>query len=166
MKKIRIIAIISLSIIIVSCGESEVNKSTGLDIGGMYIGTITSSATLNEQANAKISISEDNQIIFHCYSSNFDSTLVLNIYEHHDTLNVCLTGREFENEYGHMMGQNHMMHGHNSSETNWEHHLSDEHKLDDRHYGYYDMHSQMFYYTFRMSENKKEYDLMFQGLKQ
>jgi hypothetical protein len=166
MEKIRIIAAISLSIIFVSCGESEINKSTGMDIAGIYIGNITSTASLSESAHAKISISGDNQITFHCYSNSFDSTLVLDIYEHHDLLNVCLTGKDFEKEYGHMMGQNHMMHGHNSSDTNWEHHLSDEHKSDDRHYGYFDKHSQMFYYTFRMSENNKEYDLMFHGLKQ
>jgi hypothetical protein len=37
-----------------------------------------------------------------------DTTFMLNYYENHDSVMVCMTDSDFEHEYGHMMGAGHM----------------------------------------------------------
>jgi hypothetical protein len=167
MKNFRIILGIIVVLIIKGCKEEESTLNANVDeVTGNYVGTLRSSTSVNDLAQAEISISDEDQIVFHCYNDTFDSTMVLDIYEHQDNINVCSTGEAFELEYGHIMGQGHMMHGNNTSGTSWEHHLSDEHAQGDMHYGYYEKKDQMFYYTFLMTENNTQYELNFQGVKQ
>jgi hypothetical protein len=106
-----------------------------------------------------------NMIEIHCYGSDFDTTFTMNYYSHHDSAYVCFTGSQFEQMYGHMRGSGHMggsmsdmMHG----ETEWMHHLDDEHMEGDEHFGGFDMKHHSFGYTFHMDEGT----ITFQGTKQ
>ena len=167
MKNSRIILGILVALIIKGCAEQESEPNAAInEVTGNYIGTLRSSTGVDDLAHGEISISDNNQIIFHCYNDSFDSTMVLDIYEHQDNINVCSTEEAFELEYGHIMGQGHMMHRNNTSGTLWEHHLTDEHAQGDMHYGYYEKKDQMFYYTFHMTENHTQYELNFQSVKQ
>ena len=166
MKNLRIMLGILVVLIIKGCSEDSPRPNEVNEVTGTYAGTLRSSTIAEESAQGEISLSADDQIIFHCYSNNFDSTMVLDVFEDHDNIYVCNTGEAFESEYGHVMGQGHMMHGNNITGTNWEHHLAEEHSQDDKHYGFYEKKDHMFYYTFHMSENNIEYELKFQGTKQ
>ena len=167
MKKLRIMLGILVVLIIRGCSEKDPSPNTTVnELTGTYIGTISSSTLADELAHGEISLSDNDQIIFHCYSNSFDSTMVLDVFEHNDNINVCSTGEAFELEYGHAMGHGHIMHGNNITGTTWEHHLEEEHSQGDKHYGHYEKKDQMFYYTFHMSEDNTDYELKFQGTKQ
>ena len=167
MKNIQIILGIIVALIIKGCtGQETVPDTVINEMAGTYLGTLRSSNGMDNPAQAELSISNDDQIIFHCYNDSFDSTMILNIYQHHDSIMACNTGEAFEMEYGHSMGYGHMMHGNNATGTSWEHHLTDEHVQGDMHYGFYGQKDHMFYYTFQMSEDNVAYELKFQGEKQ
>lgn len=123
----------------------------------MYSYTTTNAIT-------KVSLKGD-QIEVHCYSSDFDTVFMLHYYQHHDSIMVCLTGKVFENMYGHMLGDGHMSGGmmgdmHND-ETGSMHNLRDEHQTNDEHFGGFEMITDSFSYTFR----RKDGDFRFLGSK-
>ena len=76
-----------------------------------------------------------------------------------------MTGDDFNNEYGHMNG--HMMgHGmHETTGTDWMHHLEDEHENGDQHYGMFDLENHSFEYSFKMMHNDSVYYRNFQGIR-
>ncbi|SFF08509.1 hypothetical protein [Thermophagus xiamenensis] len=93
----------------------------------------------------------------------------MNYYQHHDSAYVCDTGNDFEEMYGHMLGNGHaggMMDDMYNGETQWMHHKSEEHDEDDEHFGGFDMGNHSFSYTFRMNPDDNSDDLHFQGIKQ
>jgi len=69
---------------------------------------------------------------------------------------VCLTGDDFENMYGNMMGGGNM----NNHGNGWMQHLNNNHQEGDEHYGYFNMQHQ-FEFTFKMSNG----DFHFLGTK-
>lgn len=148
-----------------SCGKSDNIVSN--DITGTYTGTLTSNLTARlSQANlvqpATMTVSNfGNQIKIHCLAENFDATAVLNTYENHDSIMVCLTGEAFENMYGHMLEEEHMNGHMQSNNTQWMQHLSNEHQNGDEHFGGFDMQNHSFGYKFKMADG----DYYFDGLK-
>ena len=154
-------------IFIFSCEKSDdfVNN----DITGTYTGTLTlnlsgiSSETAKTEATpATVVVSEvGNQIRVHCFAEDFDTTVMLDIYNFNDNVMVCLTGDEFENMYGHMLGQGHMNGNMHNNETDWMQHLNNEHQEGDEHFGSFNVQHHTFNYTFRMSDG----DFHFQGTK-
>lgn len=64
----------------------------------------------------------------------------------------------------HMLSGGHM-HS-NENETQWEHHMEDEHDDGDIHFGGFDMDHHTFFYSFRMMENDSVYYINFQGEKE
>lgn len=155
-------------------GEELQEKS----VEGIYSGTLTEEGTKSAngiaenmaEATAEVTIVGENEIQVNCYTSDFDTTFMLNYYEHHDSAYVCFTGERFEEMYGHMLGGGHMMGGMmgdlNEGETEWRHHMNDEHDEDDEHFGGFNMDDHTFSYTFRMMDGDTPYNLMFQGSKQ
>jgi len=137
------------------------------DVTGTYVGTLTSNLANKSSVNevtevATIVVSSlGDQIQLHCYSNDFDATAMLNIYNHYDKVMVCLTGQEFENMYGHRLGQGHMNGKMQYIGTEWMQHLNNEHLDGDEHFGGFDMLNHSFNYTFRMENG----DFHFQGIK-
>jgi hypothetical protein len=120
-------------------------------VAGTYNGTLKSSLTQSEiPAAAVVSSVNDYTIMVHCYNTVYDTTFSLELYQ--DTGNmmrVCLTDKDFKNEYGHDMSANHhMMGGNMGNWTSWQQHMTAEHNPDDEHYGYFDMSTMTFTYTF------------------
>lgn len=161
--------LIIIVILFVSCEKSD--DLSNNEITGTYIGTIStdisgksSNTTTSKPATADISMFE-NQIQVHCYGEDFDTYIILDVYHDGDDIMVCLTGDDFENMYGHMLGQGHMgggmMGDMQNNETEWMHHLNDEHQEGDEHFGNFDMQHHTFNYTFQMSDG----DFHFQGTK-
>lgn len=90
------------------------------EITGIYEGTLKSPSTLDNTGSAAYSdvvLIDDSQLEIHCYGEEFDTTVILDVYKHYDSAMVCLTGDEFELEYGHMNG--HMQHMMHYNETDW-----------------------------------------------
>jgi hypothetical protein len=58
--------------------------------------------------------------------------------------------------YGHMLGQGHMMGGmmgdKNSNQSEWGHHLEDEHQQGEEHFGGFDMGNHSFNYAIKMED--------------
>lgn len=154
---------IAFGLLFNSCNNNDdLNYS---DVEGVYLGTLTtdisnksSSSTISPIATAVVTIVGD-QIEVHCYSEDFDTTIMLDIYEDDDMIIPCLTGDEFENMYGHMLGQDNHMNG-NGSE--WMQHLNNDHEEGDIHFGSFDMENHGFEYKFILEDG--EYH--FQGTKE
>lgn len=154
----------------------EKEKTTDPTVDGVYEGTLSGVQTKSTEgvaeskpATAEISIIGDNEIRVNCYSDDFDTTYMMNYYHHNDSAYVCYTGDDFEEMYGHMLGEGHsggMMDDMHNGETEWMHHMDEEHDDGDEHFGGFDMGSQSFSYTFQMNRNDNSDDLHFQGIKQ
>ena len=161
-----------------ACEKEEEENVQNNSVEGIYTGTLTEKGTksANEiaenvaDATAEVTITSENEIQVNCYTSDFDTTFMVNYYEHHDSAYVCFTDEDFEEMYGHMLGGGHMMGGMmgdiNNGETKWMHHMNDEHDEDDEHFGGFDMDDHSFSYTFRMMNGENPYELHFQGSKQ
>jgi hypothetical protein len=177
MKKIRLITVIAvmITLVFVACEDSESLPVKA--ITGTYVGTITNNNSpksqdylkTEDEAIAEITIIENNTIQVHLYDVELDTTFMMNYYEDMDSVNVCFTGDDFENMYGHMLGQGHvgggMMGDLQNNETEWMHHLNDEHQEGDEHFGGFDMQNHTFSYQFTRMEDGLTHDLLFQGVK-
>jgi len=156
-----------------SCERSDDN--TGFEIDGTYIGSLSTSVSLTagpemDQATAVVSMVGDQQIDVHCIGVEFDTTLVLDYYPHNDSVMVCLTGDDFYHMYGHRLGQGHMSGGmmgdKSEGESDWMHHLDDEHSAGDEHFGGFDLSERSFTYSFKMMEGNTPYYVKFYGVKE
>ncbi|BAX82417.1 hypothetical protein GQR60_00735 [Labilibaculum sp. A4] len=168
MKSKTIVAVLLSLVIFVACGKNDDEQLN--EITGKYTGTLSvkslvkSGLSSDDHAYADVMIIGD-QIQIHCSGGELDTTFMLDYYQHSDSVFVCHTGEEFEQIYGHMKGENHMAGGMMSDlqngETEWMHHLSDEHEEDDEHFGNFDMRHNTFNYLFKMSDG----DYQFMGTK-
>jgi hypothetical protein len=153
-------------IFLFSCEKSDDLNNN--DVTGTYTGTLTSSLTSRSNNSelikpATVVVSNfGNQIQVHCSAENFDTTVILDIYDYNDNVMVCLTGEEFENMYGHMLGQGNTNGHMQNNGADWMQHLNNEHQETDEHFGGFDMQNHTFNYTFKM--NNEEF--YFEGLKE
>lgn len=170
-KRFSGIAVI-LMVLITACVEEESDER---DVEGKYKGTLSGSqlkSTIDvdetKPASAEIVISARNEILVHCYSDNFDTIFLLNYYHHHDSVYVCLTGGDFERMYGHQLGRGHtghMMDDKPNGVTEWMHHMKEEHKSGDKHFGGFNISNHHFSYTFTMNHGDPGDDIHFEGKK-
>jgi hypothetical protein len=157
--------LIAIAIFLFSCEKSDdlINN----DVTGTYAGTLTSSLTSRSsntesiQPATLIVSSFADQIQVHCFAENFDTTVILDIYAHNDSVMVCLTGEEFENMYGHMLGPGNMTGHMQNNGTDWMQHLNNEHQEGDEHFGDFDTQQHTFNYTFKMNNG----NFHFKGIK-
>jgi len=182
-KRNIIIGLLFTSTLFVVMSCTKTSKDDRNNIEGTYFGTFTRTATLKsvqtdsvgaDHGTAEVTMMGDNQIEVHCIGDEIDTTFMLNYYMQYDSAMVCLTGDDFENMYGHMLGAGHMgggMMGNmmgdiGDEETEWMHHLSDEHKPGDEHFGGFDLHNGTFTYSMRMMDEAEPYYLKFSGSKE
>ena len=172
------VVLMALTLIgLISCENNERYHLS--DIAGLYEGTFTIYGSLksaspdgseSEHGTAVVSMMEGNQIEVHCYGEAMDTTIVLDYYQHNDSVMVCLSGDDFERFYGHMQGHGHMggsmMDDINDGETAWMHHLNDEHTESDKHFGGFNMQEMTFTYSFHMTDGVAPYYMNFHGVKQ
>ena len=156
---------ITIVILLFSCEKGD--DLNNYDVTGTYSGTLTSDLS-SKSSNAEsinpatVVVSNfGNQIQVRCFAEDFDTSVILDIYNHNDDVMVCLTGEEFENMYGHMLGQGNMNNHMQNNDTDWIQHLNNEHLVGDEHIGSFDMQHHTFNYTFRMNNG----DFHFEGLK-
>ena len=180
MKKSVIAAGLTLAVLLMgfnSCEKSDDPASN--EIEGTYIGSFSISNPLKSALlggldehhdTAVVSMMGDKQIEVHCFGEEIDTTIMLGYYNHNDSVMVCLTGADFENMYGHRLGDGHMsgsmMGDKGQGESEWMHHMDDEHVHGDEHFGGFDMSDQSFTYSFKMMDGSTPYYLKFHGLKQ
>ena len=180
MKKNMFVA--GLTLAVVMMGFSSCDKSPdpdSKDIEGEYVGSFSISNSLksaqasgfdNHHGTAVVSRVGDSQIEVHCFGNEIDTTFMLGLYEHNDSIMVCLTGDDFEQHYGHMLGHGHMGGGMMGDildgETQWMHHLHDEHIASDEHFGGFNLQNGSFSYSFSMMNGSSPYYLKFHGVKQ
>jgi hypothetical protein len=155
-KKIGLIAV-SLLFVMASCQKTDDFNVNNVE--GRYVGTLTSglksASGSTIDATADVAKTKNGEIEVHCYGGEMDTTFMLNYYENHDSLMVCMTGNDFEHAYGHMSGG--IMSDQAKGQTEWQHHMSDEHKNGDQHYGGFNMNSHTFGYTFRMASGNVQF---------
>jgi hypothetical protein len=178
MKKIKLITLGAAFIMffLAACEKSEEPLVNVIE--GTYVGTLTNYGVSNDatgmgiETNAIAEITKiGNEIIeLHMYSDELDTTMMLNYYQNRDSVEVCFTGDEFENVYGHMLGQGHMSGGMmgdiQNDETEWMHHLNDEHQNGDEHFGGFNMQDHTFGYRFNNIEGGISNYMTFEGKKE
>lgn len=174
MKKVTKFLAMAFFATLVIAGCNKTDDLTDTSVEGTYAGTLTTKSatgtiTGSSSATAKISKTGENLIQVHCFGTGIDTTFMLNYYDDNDSVFVCLTGTDFQNTYGHMMGQGHMMGGMmgdiKPGQTQWQHHMADEHKPGDAHYGGFNMMSNTFGYTFHKRDGNNHVIMNFTGVK-
>lgn len=177
MKKIglatTIITIISM--VFGACEKSELPSDKPIE--GIYIGTITNLD--NQKSKAYDNILEDatvevikignSMIEVQLYNTEMDTTFILNYFDNMDNVRVCLAGNDFKETYGHEFTPDHIsrgMVGHiQNNETEWMHHLMDEHQPGDEHFGAFDTENNSFSYPFSRMEDGITQNMLFEGKK-
>jgi hypothetical protein len=169
------VATMLVTLALAACDKTEEIPDSSIE--GRYVGTLTSEGLENTSGVMSVSISAtteiiktgDTQIEVHCYGDVLDTTFMLSYYDDRDSVLVCLTGEAFEEMYGHMPGSGHMMGGMmgdiKEGETEWQHHMDDEHQPGDEHFGGFDTERMTFRYQFQMNDGDSSYMLDFQGSK-
>ena len=159
------ILVIAIGLLFTACDKND--DVIYNDVVGIYEGTLTasiagksSSSKVNNTATAEVTMVGD-QIEVHCFNDDFDTTIMLNLFEDGDMINTCLTGSDFENMYGHMMGQGNMNGNMSNMGSQWMQHLNNEHQDGDEHFGGFNMQNHSFEYTFKMENG----EFHFQGQK-
>lgn len=160
-------------VLFTACADDEETNDRGFD--GTYTGTLTgsqikSSDAIGEskQASAEVSITGKNEIRIHCLADGFDTTFRLHYYHHNDSAYVCYTGNDFERMYGHMLGEGHtghMMDDKHNGESDWMHHMKEEHQNGAHHFGGFNLNNHHFSYTFDMHKGDTSDDLHFEGIR-
>ncbi|MEZ2414987.1 hypothetical protein ACA086_08470 [Muriicola sp. E247] len=178
MKKIRLISVtIAMSLFVFTgCDRPELPYDNKIE--GIYVGTITSpngqskeERKITEDAMAEITKIGNLMIEVHLFNSELDTTLILNYYDDMNFVRVCFTGDDFETAYGHRLSEDHIsrgMMGHiQNNETEWMHHLNDEHQGDgdEEHFGEFDIQDHSFRYRFDRMVDGITTKLEFQGTK-
>lgn len=172
MKKINLMAIIAITTVFIfsACSKDNVTPSAQDyidDITGNYKGvyTISDGSGVIDSAYAKIDHHSGNTIEIHCFGDLLDTTFVMDIYAEHDSIMLCDTGENFENSYGHGIGENHMSHS-GDNNTEWEHHMKDEHDIGDLHFGGFNMSNRSFGYTFVLQNDSTTQNIRFEGIRE
>jgi len=164
-----------------SCTKTSNNDRDNIE--GTYYGTFSRTTSLKsaqtdssvvDHGTAEVTMAGENLIEVYCHGDEIDTTFMLNYYMQHDSAMVCLTGDDFENMYGHMLGAGHMGGGMmgdmmgdiGDNETEWMHHLNDEHEPGDQHFGGFDLKMGTFTYSIRMMDNAEPYYIKFSGSKE
>jgi len=166
MRKTKTIIAIALIAILFACNSKE--DVTATDVSGTYEGTLTTvgltSRVSNSQAILTATVIVSNvgdEIEVHCTADNFDETIMLNTYENGDETMVCYTGADFEDMYGHMLGEGPMGNGMQGNASEWMQHLNNDHQQGDEHFGEFNMLDHSFNFLFKTSNG----DFQFQGTK-
>ncbi|MDB4584057.1 hypothetical protein N9164_12955 [Draconibacterium sp.] len=173
--RIKLFLVVAVIIGLAACNKSEESISDN-SIEGTYAGTLTNEGLKSANgepgstsATAEVTKTGDDQIEVHCYSDELNTTFMFDYYDNHDSVMVCVTGDTFEDMYGHMLGQGHMDGGMmgdiQNGETEWQHHMEDEHQQGDEHFGGFDTMNHTFGYRFQMTEGGSSYMFSFQGSK-
>ena len=173
-KSILVIVLIS-TLVYSGCENNEEESAQAVD--GTYVGTLSSVNAFKDELKSKnASLTATTEILtigkntlqIHCYNDILDTTFVMNYYHHRDSDYVCYIGTAFRNAYGHMIDGRHMgwmMADIRNGETEWTHHMNDEHKNGDKHYGGFNMKDHSFDYTFTHHYNDDFDGMRFHGTK-
>lgn len=169
MKKTKLflgIAIVAFAFSACEKDDSDSDEGYISEIVGTYSGVFSNQSDLKSgnTGTADVMVA-DNQLQIHCYGDLMDTTFIMVAFENGDSVIICDTGEAFEMQYGHMgNGGNHMMDMH-SNQSEWQHHMSDDHDDSDTHYGGFNMTNHTFEYMFRMMEGDSTYYIIFNGSK-
>lgn len=169
MKNLKILSIIvvaTIAVAAVSCNKKDqIKADLAKDIVGTYTGTLTGTNKAVSDATADITETDENLIEIRCYGGDFDTTFTQRIFEDGEMLRMCSTGEDFYNEYGHNMTDQNEHHDmmNDADGMSWSHHMSEEHEAGDEHFGFYDMNTDTFTYTFKMKSGNTPYDIEFSG---
>jgi hypothetical protein len=166
---VLISALFVLTIISCSNNDESTNRDYLDNITGTYTGEFNSENTLAKTTGtagtADITLTNNNQLQIHCYGETMDTTIIMYAFQNGDSVMICNSGEDFYNEYGHMENGYHMM-DMGMNQTDWMHHMQDEHQDGDEHYGGFNMQNHSFHYAFKMMENDTVYMNEFNGMKQ
>lgn len=125
-----------------ACNKENVS-TVKKQVEGSYFGTITSYKSQNVPIDSydgfvTVRVNDANNLQIHYADDKLDTTFSMAYYRNADSLNLCCKGAAFKQAYGHEMGAGHhgeMMSDKRKHETDWQHHLRDEHQKGDAHFG-------------------------------
>lgn len=162
------VSIAIVAMLFSACNKDITNDDNDYlsEIVGTYSGEFSNESGLkaSSQGTADVVLVNE-QLQIHCYGDLLDTTIIMDAFGNRDSIMICETGEAFERQYGHMgNGGNHMMHM-DDDETEWEHHMNDDHENGDMHYGGFDMEHHTFGYKFRKMEGDSISFIMFNGSK-
>ena len=172
MRKIKFMTGLILSVVVLGVISCENTNESPIKVEGTYIGSFSRLTSLNgtivegsdiNDGTAVVTLSGNDGVLVHCYGGEIDTTFLLDMYPYEGDFLLCQTGDQFQQEYGHQKGERHMGHM-GSSQTEWMHHLEDDHAEADEHYGEFNMRDGAFNFTFRMMEGNAPYYLKFHGI--
>jgi hypothetical protein len=160
------------------------DQNLSASVRGTYTGHLTNSAS-NQSRPATLTVitQNDSLVSMHCLANDFDSTVMVRLYQNMDSIMVCSTENDFYSQYGRELNMDYMDFSHNMPQgwmgnnmnsncwagndqwNAWTNHMNTQHASNDEHFGGFDMESNISYYTFRIKNGNNTYDEFFQGIK-
>lgn len=159
------ILIIIIAFAISSCEKQDSNNPPNLasEVTGTYKGSFTPSDQPDKSEDAILVVTkvDDHLINIDLMSEYMDTTFMMNLYDHTDSIMVCFTGDRFNEEYGHHLEEGHHMMG-DGNDWGWMHHIEEQHDGGDDHFGGFDMNHNTFLYKM-MRESEPGVYYQFEG---
>jgi len=150
----NIVGLIFLILTLIITGCTNNDDIENKDITGTYYGTLTNNLLLksvSDKSNSATVVVKKvgEEIEIHCLNGDFEYSMMLNYFNDGDIVRACLTGENFENTYGHMLGYGNNMGSHmQGSSSEWMQHLSLNHQDNESHFGHFNMHNNTFECSF------------------
>lgn len=168
-QKLKLILLpVLVAVLISSCNKDETDANNRVyldDITGTYSGEFTSETNqVAKPGTAVVTKTDDDELQIHCYGEIMDTTFIMDAYENGDSVMLCNIGDDFYNEYGQMGNGYHMM-DMGMGQSEWMHHMEENHQEGDEHYGGFNMMEGSFEYTFRKMHNNSLQSIHFNGFR-
>ena len=163
-------------------GDVNLAKS----VSGVYSGTMTNSQTgLSRDATLTVNYENDSLVSMHWKADDFDTTMMMRLYQNYDSVMVCSTGDDFYRQYGHnyqkdkdyshsMDKDSWMGMGHNggcncwagNDQWNaWTNHINTQHDQDDDHLGRFDTRNRSCQFDIEVDDGNHTWMESFSGVK-
>lgn len=172
MKRSNIRLIVLITIIAAVFSSCERNNDIGIntnslnDLAGIYYGQFTPVPGQGDAVPGTVDVENagNSQLNVHCLSDDLDTFIFVNAYDDGDSIMVCDTSVDIEDDHNCMSTDKTMMHMGDDHETEWMHYMEAAPDSSNIRFGGFDMTSHSFFcdlntvdgVTFRFTGNKKQ----------
>ncbi len=165
MKYLGFVSTLMVVILVASCQkDNNQTRDLAFEVVGTYKGSLTEIGQPGGvEATAVVTKVEIDKVSINCYSVDFDTTFMMELFENGDSMMVCNYGDDFTMQYGHERMDDHHDMMDDVNWQSWNHHMSEEHQAGDEHFGGFDMIEKEFGYRFVINNDST---LKFNGVRQ
>ena len=153
MKRLNFIPVVLVALVTFVLTACEKNNNSGVntnslsDLAGIYYGEFTPVSGGGDVSPGKVEVenTDNADLSVHCLGNGLDTTIIVNAYDDGDSIMVCDTSIDFNDDYHRMQSGSNMMSMANNDETDWMQHMNDAPDSSNIRFGGFDMTNNSFF---------------------